>query len=239
MYHGAPLPALEGSAGARPDLPPSGRIADDELRELMDPFADGEYGPQALVAPWPTVAAADICGRAVQHRRASWAQAQARWLGHRASSDRARGATALMVATLWVVVVVARTQVRAGPPPAWYGWASHRMQMVRRHLVQRNVSGVEALVSRMVSTGLQGGEYSPLSWRAAQLVAGVPIWELILGQWREVRRCDGHPQDPASLLQPPPAETQCLGCIMGCGASCREGLTERPADAASGGASAS
>eukprot|EP00969_Alexandrium_andersonii_P317025 14005962-Alexandrium_andersonii.AAC.1 len=26
----------------------------------MGPFADGEYGPQSLVAPWPTVAAADV-----------------------------------------------------------------------------------------------------------------------------------------------------------------------------------
>eukprot|EP00969_Alexandrium_andersonii_P247350 10930592-Alexandrium_andersonii.AAC.1 len=83
--------------------------------------------------------------------------------------------------------------------------------MIRRDLVQRDVSGVEALTRRMASLGLQGGSCSPLFWRAAQLLAGLPTWELLRAQWREALRGDGHPQDSVSLLQPPLAESRCLG----------------------------
>eukprot|EP00969_Alexandrium_andersonii_P100975 4454853-Alexandrium_andersonii.AAC.1 len=70
----------------------------------MGPLVDGGYSAQALVAPWPAVAASDTCGWAVQRRLEGWAWAQALWLGHAAISNRARGTTALVAATLWVVV---------------------------------------------------------------------------------------------------------------------------------------
>eukprot|EP00969_Alexandrium_andersonii_P012443 542546-Alexandrium_andersonii.AAC.1 len=72
----------------------------------------------------------------MRRRLEDWARAQALWLGHTAIAARAPGAVALAVASLWVVV--ARTQVGAGPPAEWDAWASLHMLMARRHLTQRN-----------------------------------------------------------------------------------------------------
>eukprot|EP00969_Alexandrium_andersonii_P089494 3950995-Alexandrium_andersonii.AAC.1 len=75
--------------------------AGSELSGEMGPFGSDEYTPQALVSPWPAVEANGTFGWAVHHRLASWAQAQARWLGQRAIGDRSRGTAALGAATLW------------------------------------------------------------------------------------------------------------------------------------------
>eukprot|EP00969_Alexandrium_andersonii_P335334 14820580-Alexandrium_andersonii.AAC.1 len=37
----------------------------------MDPFANGDHAPQALVSSWPVAQADDTCGWAVHHRMAS------------------------------------------------------------------------------------------------------------------------------------------------------------------------
>eukprot|EP00969_Alexandrium_andersonii_P272622 12048006-Alexandrium_andersonii.AAC.1 len=73
--------------------------------------------------------------------------------------------------------------------------------MARRHLTQRNVASIEALVGRMNSIGLTGGPHAQLSWRAAQQVAGLSVCNLLLCQWQTACR-DGSwneaPVAPAS-----------------------------------------
>eukprot|EP00969_Alexandrium_andersonii_P272017 12022397-Alexandrium_andersonii.AAC.1 len=60
--------------------------------------------------------------------------------------------------------------------------------MARRHLIQRNVASIESLVSCMNSIGISGGAHAQLSWRAAQQLAGLPVWNLLLGQWQAALR---------------------------------------------------
>eukprot|EP00969_Alexandrium_andersonii_P057539 2535476-Alexandrium_andersonii.AAC.1 len=87
--------------------------------------------------------------------------------------------------------------------------------MAPRHLIQRNVASIESLVGRMNSIGLSGGPHARLSWRAAQQVAGLSVWNLLLSQWQTALRDGSWSEAPAAPASRAASPSFCLGRIAG------------------------